>query len=486
MSSQSPIDNQQSLTIQQSQTDQSTITWRLLPLLACLYLPFIGGGLLTDDFAHVEHLTRIDGAARIIDSPDTFGFYRPVTQASIALDLALHGPRPARLRVLNVVLHACVIALAFIVARLVFVNPLAAGLATLAFAMTPKAPAVAVLWISARAELLMAAFSLMAVAAWIRWTRNGRLVWLLGAAGAYILALLSKETATLLPFLLLFTPGAQRTWRSRAGAVAALCGLAIAIYVWRAQIGALTPFSGDAHYDVMTGASRWARSLQNYTGRMIAAPLALTLLFLTARFVDKRRAARAGAAGTRGSYSIMANLFVLPLAWVIVFLAPVLPIVARSELYLYLPVFGVCLIAGLLAQALIWNVAQRRTVARRSVAVVVAVYIVTLGAYQVARGVAIHRELVFSEKLVEALRRSPEVTAYEGAALLVVPADVTTERLLQDAIGGYLSLVLQHALGRTRMTGTVQHRGSPTSPADLRLLCTYQPDAARVIISPAP
>jgi hypothetical protein len=263
--------------------------------------------------------------------------------------------------------------------------------------------------------------------------------------------------------------------------VAALCVLAIAIYVWRAHIGALTPFSGDAHYDVMTGASRWARSLQNYTGRMIAGPLALTLLFLTARFVDKRRAALAGAAGTRGSYSIMASFFVFPLAWVIAFLAPVLPIVARSELYLYLPVFGVCLIAGLLAQALIWNVAQRRTVA-----VVVAVYVVTLGAYQVARGIAIHRELVFSEKLVEALRRSPEVTAYEGAALLVVPADVTTERFLQDAIGGYLSLVLQHALGRTRMTGTVQYRGSPTSPADLRLLCTYQPDAARVIISPAP
>lgn len=461
--------------------------WACLPLLAGLYLPFISGGLLTDDFAHVEHLTRLPTAARIVDAPDTFGFYRPVTQASIALDLAVHGSRPSRLRALNVVLHACVIGLAFWVARLVLGSPLAAGLATLAFAMTPKAHPIAVLWISARAELLMSAFSLIAVAAWIRWTRNGRVAWLLGAAGAYILALLSKETATLLPILLLFTPGSQRTRRSRAGAVAALCGLAIAIYVWRADIGALTPFSGDAHYDVMTGASRWARSLQNYTGRMIAGPLALTLLFLTARFVDKRRAARAGAAGTRGSYSIMANLFVFPLAWVIAFLAPVLPIAARSELYLYLPVFGVCLIAGLLAQALIWNVAQQRTVAaRRSVAVVVAVYVVTFGAYQVARGIAIHRDLVFSETLVEALRRSPEVTAYEGAALLVVPADGTTERFLQDAIGGYFSLVLQHALVSTRMTGTIQYRNSPKSPADLRLLCTYQSDAARVVISPAP
>ena len=448
---------------------------RLVPLLAFLYLPFIGGGLLTDDFAHVEHLTRIPTAARILDAPDTFGFYRPVTQASIALDLAVHGPRPARLRALNVVLHACVIGLAFVVARLVLGSPLAAGLATLAFAMTPKAHPIAVLWISARAELLMSAFSLIAVAAWILWTRNGRLAWLLGAAGAYILALLSKETATLLPILLLFTPGSSRTWKSRAAAAALLCGLAVAIYAWRAHIGALTPFSGDAHYDVMTGASRWARSLQNYTGRMIGAPLALTLLCLTARFVEKRRAARAGAAEPRGSYSIMASLLVLPLAWVIAFLAPVLPIVARSELYLYLPVFGLCLLAGLLAQALIWNVAQRRTVA-----VVVAVYVVTLGAYQVVRGISIRRDLVFSERLVEAIRHNPEVTAYQGAALLVIPADATTERFLQDAIGGYLSLVLQHALGSTRLTGDTQYAGAASRQAGLRLLCEYRDGEVRL------
>jgi hypothetical protein len=452
---------------------------RLVPLLACLYLPFIGGGFLTDDFAHVEHLSRIDSAVRIVDSPDAFGFYRPVTQASIALDLALHGSRPARLRAFNVVLHACVIGLAFVVARLVLGDPLAASLAALAFAMTPKAPPIAALWISARAELLMSAFCLMSVAAWIRWTRDGRPAWLLGAAGAYILALLSKETATLLPLVLLATPGAQRTWRSRAAAAALLCGLAITIYVWRAHIGALTPFSGDAHYDVMTGVSRLVRSLRNYTGRLIAAPLALTVLFLAARFVEKRRAARTGAAGVHESHSIMAVLLVFPLAWVIAFLAPVLPIVLRSELYLYLPVFGMCLLGGLLAHALSWSVVQRRTIA-----LVIGVYVVALGAYQVARANEIHRDLVFSQKLVEALRHRPDVAAYEGAAVLV-PADETTERFLRDAIGGYLHLVLQQALGSTRITGGVQYAGEDPLPAGLRLTCAYRQDQGLVIISPA-
>ena len=179
--------------------------------------------------------------------------------------------------------------------------------------------------------------------------------------------------------------------------------------------------------------------------------------------------------GCVGRTLIMANLLVFPLAWVIAFLAPVLPIVARSELYLYLPVFGVCLLAGVLAQALIWNVAQRRTVA-----VVVAVYVVTLGAYQVVRGIDIRRDLVFSERLVEAIRHNPEVTAYQGAALLVMPADGTTERFLQDAIGGYLPLVLQHALGSTRLTGAVQYAGEASRQADLRLLCEYRDGDVRL------
>ena len=41
---------------------------RLVPLLACLYLPFIGGGLLTDDFAHIVHLSTIESPARLIDA----------------------------------------------------------------------------------------------------------------------------------------------------------------------------------------------------------------------------------------------------------------------------------------------------------------------------------------------------------------------------------------------------------------------------------
>jgi len=436
--------------------------WLCLPLLAGLYLPFIGGGLLTDDYAHVERLSDINGVAQLVGTPDTFQFYRPLTQASLALDIAVYGRRAARFRVVNVVLHAGVIGLAFVVARLVLASPLAAWLATLTFALTPKAHPIAVLWISARAELLMSIFSLAAVAAWIVWTRNGRPRWLMAAAGAYVLALLSKETATLLPLLLFVTPRPQRPLTARATAVVALLALAAVIYAWRSHVGALTPLSGDVHYDLLTPLTRWARSARNYTSRMVAAPLGLVAVLAIARLAARGRFT---VRPVRRESLVVA---VFSLGWMLVFLAPVLPIVARSELYLYLPVFGVCLLAGSAADALMRGIERKGFVLAA-----VGLYVVALGAYQGARGLEIHRDLVFSEKLVAALQGSADLAGREGAVVLV-PSDATTERFLQDSIGGYLHIVLQHAFGSERLTGAVQYQGTHPTSSGLRLICEYR------------
>ena len=452
----------------------------LLPFLACVYLPFIGGGFLTDDFAHIRHLSALDSPVRLIDRPDTFGFYRPVTQASMALDLAMHGWRPARLRAVNVGLHAGIIALALVVSRLILRSSSAAVIATLVFALTPKSPPIAVLWISARAELLMTAFTLAAVIAWIRWMRNGRPMWLIAAAVSYLLAMLSKETATLLPVLLLVTPGARRPWKARAAGVAALCGLAVAMYMWRAHVGALVPFTHDAHYDLLTPFGRWGRNARNYAGRIVVAPFALVVLVALTRAIVKRRSRadslsrtraapgerRADAVGT--TVSDAATLAMFSFVWVIVFLAPVLPIVARSELYLYLPVFGVCLIAGLAVDALGRDVAHPRAVTAATV-----IFVGLSGVYQAARALEIHRDLAFSEKLVAALRNDADLVGRTGA-VLIVPSDALTERFLRDSIGGYLTVVLNDALDSTELTGEVQYSDEPPRATGLRLISEYR------------
>jgi len=460
---------------QAPRTTNSRRLWPCLPLLAGLYLPFLGGGLLTDDFAHVVRLSNIDSPGRLIDAPDAFGFYRPVTQASLALTPGLRGSQPAQGRAFNVVLHACVIALAFTVAWLVLPSPFAAGLATLAFALTPKATAIAALWISARGELLMALFSLASIAAWIMWTRRGRTWWLAAAVSAYGLALLSKETATLLPLLLLLTPRPERPFAVRASAIAGFGVIALVIYVWRSQVGALTPFAGDEHYHLVISLTLWLRNSINYAGRMIAAPLALLVLLGVARLMDKRRPM------PLGSYSIFIPLDVIAFAaaFVVVFLTPVLPIALRSELYLYLPVFGVCLFAGWLGSLLFYGIQPR------SVAAAVAVYILALGAYQIARARDIHQDLLFSDKLVAALRSDSQLVIANGSVLLI-PSDRTMERSLQSAIGGYFSVVLQHAFDGGPRAGAVQYSGEPTAHAGLRLLYAARQSDGAVVISSTP
>jgi hypothetical protein len=460
---------------------------RLLPLLAGLYLPFIAGGLLTDDFAHVVHLSGIDNEARLIDRPDAFGFYRPITQVSMALAPGMHGERPALARALNAALHAAVIAMAFVVARLLLPSLMAAGMATLAFALTPKAPPIAVLWISARGELLMALFSLAAIAAWIVWTRHGGAWWLAVALVAYALGLLSKETATLLPLPLLLTPRPERPAAVRVAAVTGFIALAVLIYTWRSQIGALMPFATDEHYSLAISAALWTRNAINYAGRMIAAPLVLVALLGLARLVMGRRAGASATASDSAlankhrpmpsaSISMPFDVVAFAAAFVAVFLAPVLPIQLRSELYLYLPVVGTCLFAGCLAARLC------RDIEPRALTVAMALYVLAFAGYQTARSVAIAHDLVFSGKLVAALRESPALAGFAGGVILV-PTDADTNRLLGDAIGGYLYLVLPYATGNRQITGTIDDGRRLTPTAGLRLGCDYR--AGEVIISPA-
>jgi hypothetical protein len=351
-------------------------------------------------------------------------------------------------------------------------------LTTLAFALTPKAHPIAVLWISARGDLLTALFSLAAVGAWIVWTRNGRMLWAIGAALCYVLAVLSKETAILLPLLLLLTPRSERPFAHRAMAVLGMVVLAVAIVVWRSHVGALMPPSGDAHYDLMTGVGRWLRSAQNYTARMIAAPLALPLIIGLVRVVDSRWTVSMQDRGEPvrpHSYLIDVPVIVFAAAWVVVFIAPVLPITLRSELYLYLPVFGVCLFVGWLSSLLF------SAIGPRPLAIALGLYVVGLSGYQAARSLDIHRDLVFSEQLVSGLRG----WANSAGVIVLVPSDDVTDRFLRDAVGGYVYHLLQHATGNPRLTGVLQSRGDPPRHGDLLLSCTYRQDIPSMIIFPA-
>ena len=193
--------------------------WLPVALCAALYAPTLAGGFLADDYTYLVSLGwwAEDGetAARVlanfvggIDAGSHY--YRPLPIASFALNFAAGGADPAGWRGVNLLLHlACAAALAAIAARpgaradapgaarVAFGAAVAAAI----FALSPAGPEVAA-WVSGRFDALALFFMLLSLLCFqrsARWSDG----YGLGALALAIGALASKESATLLPVLVL-------------------------------------------------------------------------------------------------------------------------------------------------------------------------------------------------------------------------------------------------------------------------------------------
>lgn len=430
-------------------------TWSfvLIALALALSLPFIGGGFYTDDFLHVSHL-RAHGWRDLFSQPDVFGFYRPVTQASLFVDLWLYGDWAPGYRLTNVLLHIMVIAAGILAGRAVLDSTPAALFAALAFVLVPKASPIAVLWASARADLLAALFSFVCVILWIAWTRGSGLS-LVGFVVAYVLAFLAKETAAALPALLILLPAGNRTFSTRLSAALGLLLVGVAVVALRMRLDALMPWSDDPHYGWVQSPRRWLHNGWNYFRRALPSPAVLLVIVGAAEL--------RGRPGVRVARSTSVAL--LSVAWFTIFIGPALGIAARSELYLYLPTYGLCLFAGYIISALITGPV------RSSTRVAVLVCIVVLSGFQMVRSRAIHRDLVFSDRFSRALQDSEP--ARLARAIRIVPGDPETARFIRDAFGGYVDAVVKAALHRQDVVATIGTPDAANDEATLGLICHY-------------
>lgn len=134
----------------------------------------------------------------------TSDVYRPVVLVSFAVQRWIHGTSAPLLRAGNVLLHALVVVLLFEWLLALGLDRAACLAAAALFAVVPI-HAEAVTSIVGRAELMAAAFSLISALAWLKATRGrtARGRWGGIAAGAFGLALLSKESAAALPAVII-------------------------------------------------------------------------------------------------------------------------------------------------------------------------------------------------------------------------------------------------------------------------------------------
>jgi tetratricopeptide (TPR) repeat protein len=136
-------------------------------------------------------------------------FYRPVLSIWYELLDWLFGTHAAGWHLASMILHVVCTLLVFRLARKVVGKPAVAWMAAALFAVHP-AHVEAVSWASAMGDPLMTTLMLLSVLAFVRWMECGKLKWWVASFAAGTACVFTKETAVVMPVLLLATARAVR------------------------------------------------------------------------------------------------------------------------------------------------------------------------------------------------------------------------------------------------------------------------------------
>jgi hypothetical protein len=349
--------------------------WAAASLLAAAvllsHLPLLRAGYAQDDHVAVEGnaIVAAGDASAIVRAGYWEGvrgadrtLYRPVTVASFALERLIAGDgRPDVSHAVNLALHAVVCWLIFAIAVRCGVEPVAALLAAVLFAVTPsKSEAVAN--IVGRSEILAALFTLAATRLALEKGIRGA-AW--SAAACVLLAGASKETGmAALPIVIVAASGERRLWDVLGTIAPSVLAFFVLIVLRTLALEAFFPAQVVAAIDnplvrehgVRYGAT--ALGLVAHYARIVVFPFGLANDYsggsipIEASFFALRPILGAAlvlalvVAATRSRITVLfAAIVVVPYLAIGNVFVPAGAIFA--ERFLYLPVAGLCLLASL-------------------------------------------------------------------------------------------------------------------------------------------
>lgn len=215
--------------------------WRVLAATALaalfVYWPYLTLPPLVDDYGHVR-LAEIYGVPAGWKQLFADPLYRcrATSLWLTAATVKLAGFSVLAFHLGSLLLHILNSWLVYALGACRWIGWRASAIAAFVFAANER-PHEAVIWYASVHELLVFAFACLALIAWIRWLEGGGRAWLAAVAACWLLALLSKESAVALSFLLpaaaLLYPG-----RRKAAAATFLAGIvSTAAYFWLAWSG---------------------------------------------------------------------------------------------------------------------------------------------------------------------------------------------------------------------------------------------------------
>lgn len=327
------------------------------------------------------------------EQPSAQGYYRPIVLLSYAVDHSVWGLNPFGFHLSNIAWHAVATMLVCVLIRKITSSSLAALLGGALFAVHPI-HVESVTFISGRTDVIAAAFILCAMIFFLEARNRGATSFRFFISLLFfVLALLSKEVAVVLPAMLLvyeFTVERRENQRRLVLMHAAFWTVAGTYALVRFGLLDIAPRLHD----------RLSVQQILYTMPFVLADYARLLLFpfnLCADYaVELRNAATPANLGMLlVAFLFCALVVILVLkrsiagfftAWIVAFLLPVLQIVPisvlKAERFLYVPSVGFCALAGLAAAAT-YKAAGLK--AKKVLAVVIALVILVLSARTVTR-----------------------------------------------------------------------------------------------------
>jgi tetratricopeptide (TPR) repeat protein len=130
-----------------------------------------------------------------------YAFYRPMQNLSFFVDVRLFGSGATGFRITNLLLHLATCICIFILFRMLKLDYRLSFLAVLLYSVHPLFNH-AVIWIPSRGDLLIALFGTLSFITFLKYIEWKRIHYLLLHAAAFFVAVFSKETAILLPLVL--------------------------------------------------------------------------------------------------------------------------------------------------------------------------------------------------------------------------------------------------------------------------------------------
>ncbi len=215
----------------------------IIVVVAAAFAPILHTAFLYDDYTHISDASRFSWLSVAKQFGPVAGrglFFRPLGFFFYWLNYLWAGTNPTWWHAGNIAMHAACSALTFALCREVGLSSSASFGGALLFGLAGVS-AEAVAWVDAGFVMMTTALVLISLIFVCRYAATAKVLWLIGALGAGACAMLCKETAFCLPFLIaslaLFK---ERTNWIRIGCAATLAGVLTATlfaYRWWALNG---------------------------------------------------------------------------------------------------------------------------------------------------------------------------------------------------------------------------------------------------------